>query len=289
MSNPITYRVALENASHEAIVRQAYKDSVGVWTWSVGLTNATGHTVTRYKDKPQTMEHCLRIYVWALNNYADAVRAAFKGIQITEAQFAAALSFHWNTGAINKASWVGMFKRGDMVAAEKSFKSWNKAGGREIAGLTSRRAKEADLLFRGKWSNNGTITEYTRVRADYTPDWSSAKRVNIEADLRKALGNEAPATVAQSIDKSSQQTVVTDVVVADPGELEQSPAKSKTTITWAFAGIGAVVTGVGEFFGGLDWRVQIFICVVIAAFAVYGIKRRFDLAKSVRDLKDALQ
>jgi hypothetical protein len=29
MANPITYRTALEIASHEAIIRQAYKDSVG--------------------------------------------------------------------------------------------------------------------------------------------------------------------------------------------------------------------------------------------------------------------
>jgi GH24 family phage-related lysozyme (muramidase) len=184
--NKITYQVALEVASHEAIVRQAYRDSVNVWTWSVGLTSATSHDVTRYIGKPQTMEHCLRIYVWALDRYAEAVRKAFAGTTLTEAQFAAALSFHWNTGSIGKASWVAAFKRGDMAAAEKAFLSWNKPP--EIKG---RRQAEADLLFRGKWSNNGTINEYTRVNANGTPVWSSAKRVNIEADLRAALGEGA--------------------------------------------------------------------------------------------------
>ena len=192
MTNPITYRTALEIAYHEAIIRQAYKDSVGVWTWSVGLTSATGHVVQRYKDNPQTMEHCLAIYVWALNNYADAVRKAFAGTPLTEAQFAAALSFHWNTGSISKASWVGMFKSGRMAEAETSFKSWNKAGGKVVPGLTTRRDMEADLLFRGKWSADGTINEYTRLTASYTPVWSSAKRVNIEAALRAALGDEQP-------------------------------------------------------------------------------------------------
>lgn len=38
----ITARVALELASHEGLVRQAYKDSVGVWTWSIGITSASG-------------------------------------------------------------------------------------------------------------------------------------------------------------------------------------------------------------------------------------------------------
>lgn len=192
MTNPITYRTALEIAYHEAIIRQAYKDSVGVWTWSVGLTAATGHDVLRYKDNPQTMEHCLAIYVWALNNYADAVRKAFAGTLLTEAQFAAALSFHWNTGSISKASWVGLFKAGRMADAEASFKSWNKAGGKVVPGLTTRRGMEADLLFRGRWSADGTINEYTRLTASYTPVWSSAKRVNIEAALRAALGDEQP-------------------------------------------------------------------------------------------------
>ena len=44
----VDFEVAIEVASHEAIIRQTYKDSVGVLTWDVGMTNATGHTVERY-------------------------------------------------------------------------------------------------------------------------------------------------------------------------------------------------------------------------------------------------
>lgn len=188
MSNRITYRTALEIVYHEAIVRQAYKDSVGVWTWSVGLTAATGHDVLRYKDNPQTMEHCLAIFVWALEKYANEVRKRFGNFPLTEAQFAAALSFHWNTGRISSASWVTMFMAGRMADAEKSFLSWNKP--KEIE---ERRKAEADLLFRGKWSANGTVTEYTRVNpSTYAPVWSSGKKVNIETPLRAAMGDEQP-------------------------------------------------------------------------------------------------
>lgn len=194
--NAITYRVALEIASHEAIIRQAYKDSVGVWTWSIGLTNATGHNVDRYIGKPQPMEHCLRIYAWALEKYAQAVRKAFAGHALTEAQFAAALSFHYNTGSIAKASWVTLWKQGDVAGARKAFMSWSKP-----AEIIPRRQKERDLFFDGKWSSDGRITEYTRVKTNGTPDWGSGVRVNVEADLRRALGQgstpaapEAPAT-----------------------------------------------------------------------------------------------
>ena len=68
----VDYDVAMEVASHEAIIRQAYEGSQGIWTWSVGLTSATGHVVERYIGKPQSLEHCLSVYVWALDNYADA-------------------------------------------------------------------------------------------------------------------------------------------------------------------------------------------------------------------------
>lgn len=70
----IDANAAMELASHEGLVRRAYKDSVGVWTWSIGITNATGHNVERYIGKPQTRQHCLAIYVWALEKYADDVR-----------------------------------------------------------------------------------------------------------------------------------------------------------------------------------------------------------------------
>ena len=182
----ITLRTALEIAHHEAVIRQAYRDSVGVWTWSVGLTNATGHNVERYIDKPQTMQHCLDIWVWAMGKYADQVREAFRGHDLTEAQFAAALSFHWNTGAIGRASWVKHFKAGRIEQAKVAFMAWNKPS--EIIG---RRKAERDLFFDGVWSNTGTITEYTRVTQKHTPVWSSAKRVDVTKELTALLGEKS--------------------------------------------------------------------------------------------------
>jgi hypothetical protein len=78
-------------------------------------------------------------------------------------------------------------------------------------------------------------------------------------------------------------------VVADPGELEKPPAKSKTVWTWALAGIGSIVAAAGDAMGKMDWRVQMFIAAMIVAFAIYGIKRRFDLARAVKALKAELE
>lgn len=188
----ITYRVALEVVTHEGIVPEAYKDSVGVWTWSVGITSMSGHSVERYIGRPQSLEHCLRIYAWALERYAADVREAFRGRRLTEAQFAAALSFHYNTGAIGRASWVRKWLAGDVSGAKRAFMAWKKPP--EIIG---RRRSERDLFFDGRWSQDGGATVYPRVRSGGRIDWGSAKRRDISDDLRRAL---SPGPAAQPDD-----------------------------------------------------------------------------------------
>lgn len=78
-----------------------------------------------------------------------------------------------------------------------------------------------------------------------------------------------------------EPVVIEKPVVVDPGELETPASKSKTVWTWLLTAIGAPIAA----FGNLDWRVQLVIVAVIVGFAVYGIKRRADLARAVRDLK----
>lgn len=188
----ITPQVALEIAHHESCVLQAYKDSVGVWTWSIGLTNASGHNVERYIGKPQSLDKCLEVFVWALGKYAAQVEKAFQGCKLTEAQFAAALSFHWNTGAIGRASWVRHFKSGDVMAAKEAFMNYSKP--KEII---PRRKAERDLFFDGVWSNRGKITVFG-VTSRHTPAWSSAKKIDARSTLQRLLGGGATKPTPKS-------------------------------------------------------------------------------------------
>lgn len=179
----LTPKVALELIGHEAIVQEAYKDSVGVWTWSVGVTNASGHDVMRYKDNPQPIERCLEVYLWLLRQkYIPSVVKAFEGFTLTEAQFAAALSFHYNTGSIAKAGWVKKVKAGDMAGGKRAIMEWNKP--REIIG---RRQKECDLFFEGKWSQDGKATVYDVRKPSYAPNWKSARRVDVSEPLTRLM------------------------------------------------------------------------------------------------------
>lgn len=183
-NHKITVRTAAELAVHEALVREAYKDSVGVWSWSIGITNASGHTVhPRYKDKPQTLDRCFDVYVWLLREkYAPAVRKAFEGHSLTEEQFAAALSFHYNTGAILTADWVKLWKVGDISKAKTSFMNWRKP-----AEIIPRREKERDLFFDGKWSGNGVVRVLGVRKPSYQPDFSSKETVQSLPILQRLL------------------------------------------------------------------------------------------------------
>lgn len=180
----VTEKTMLEIIEHEGIILEMYKDSVGVETWGVGVTDKSGHDVTRYKDNPSTLQRALEVYEWLLRTrYLPAVLAAFKPYPLTEHELAAALSFHWNTGRIGSADWVQSAKAGKKDQAKREFMNWSSP--REIIG---RRKCERDLFFDGRWTSDGMVTIYQRVRKpSYTPDWGSAKQVDIRADLRAAI------------------------------------------------------------------------------------------------------
>jgi lysozyme len=180
----LTPRICQELLEHEAIVQEAYKDSEGVWTWSVGITSASGIAVTAYIDKPQSIATCLRAYVDRLRSvYLPAVLDAFDGYPLSEAQLAAALSFHYNTGAIRKTDWVRMIKAGDDLAARGFLVSHYLNGG----ALQSRRDREADLFFDGRWSQTGKVPMFPVRKPSYQPDFAKGRRVDVSAELREAL------------------------------------------------------------------------------------------------------
>lgn len=193
----ITPRIAAELIAHEGIVTEAYRDSVGVWTWSVGITDASGHRVGRYRDQPQPLHRCLEIYLWALQNrYLPAVLDAFGPIRPKEHELAAALSFHWNTGAIARAEWMRHVRAGDLAAARKAMLNWCRP-----ASLAIRRRREQALFFNGRWAGDGTALVYSVAKPAYRP--VRGRRQPIMGSLAHLLGGgpareaEAPASPAR--------------------------------------------------------------------------------------------
>lgn len=202
----ITVNTMLELGYHEAILLQAYKDTKKVWTWSVGLTSASGHNVERYIDNPATMETALSVWVWALKRYADDVLKAFEGYELKQHEFDAALSFHWNTGRIKSASWVGLVKAGKREEAKSAFMWWNQP--KEIE---PRRRMERDLFFEGTYANDGKISLIRNVNKNYQPVYSSAVKVDIRKELEDLLGLPSAAEIVSTLSVPREQLVMAPV------------------------------------------------------------------------------
>lgn len=134
--------------AEEGEVLRAYRDVAGVWTIGVGLTAASG-VVTPKAGMVITRAESRRLLAAALaSRYEPAVAAAMPGAPAHA--FDGAVSFHFNTGAIARASWVKAWREGDAIAARAGIAAWNKAGGRVVEGLSRRRAREADLILLGR-------------------------------------------------------------------------------------------------------------------------------------------
>jgi GH24 family phage-related lysozyme (muramidase) len=82
-----------------------------------------------------------------LVRYAADVTAALAGAATTQHQFDALVSFHYNTGAIARATLTRRHREGDFAVAAMEFARWNRAGGRVLQGLVRRRAAEARLYL----------------------------------------------------------------------------------------------------------------------------------------------
>jgi GH24 family phage-related lysozyme (muramidase) len=77
--------------------------------------------------------------------YVPEVLRALDGAPVTQGQFDALVSFHYNTGAIHRATLTRKHKEGDYVGAANEFARWNRAGGQVMRGLTRRRDAEAAI------------------------------------------------------------------------------------------------------------------------------------------------
>lgn len=84
-----------------------------------------------------------------LRRYADEVAQAIDHAPTTQAQFDALVSFHYNTGAIRRATLTRRHIAGDYAGAKLEFAKWVYNDGHKMPGLVRRREAEA-ALYAGK-------------------------------------------------------------------------------------------------------------------------------------------
>ena len=126
---------------------EAYPDpGTGAEPWTIGW-GATGKGVTR--DTIWTGAECDGRLERDLVRFARDVVRALGSSPTSQNQFDALVSFHYNTGAIAKATLTKLHRAGDTAAAQAEFGKWVHAGGRRLNGLVRRRAAEAALYAGG--------------------------------------------------------------------------------------------------------------------------------------------
>jgi lysozyme len=122
---------------------EAYPDpATGGAPWTIGW-GATGPGIAA--GTVWTQAQCDARLAVDLARFAAEVTQAIGDAPTSQAQFDALVSFHYNTGAIGRATLTRRHRAGDHPGAAREFARWNRAGGRVLTGLVRRRAAEAAL------------------------------------------------------------------------------------------------------------------------------------------------
>ena len=122
---------------------EAYPDpGTGADPWTIGW-GTTGEGIAH--GTVWTQEECDERLARDLGRYADDVARALGDVPRTQAQFDAMVSFHYNTGAIHRATLTKKHRAGDFEGECRDLREVRKAGGRVLKGLVRRRAAEAEL------------------------------------------------------------------------------------------------------------------------------------------------
>lgn len=138
--------VSLEHrAGSEHLI--AYRDMVGV------LTICDGDTRNVRAGMVETREGCTRRLEQQLLAHAEPVMACVPTLREPGRDYqraaAVSLSFNIGTSGFCHSTAAARFRAHDWRRGCDAFLAWNRAGGREVRGLTLRRQRERAICLRG--------------------------------------------------------------------------------------------------------------------------------------------
>jgi len=132
----------------EGLYLRAYQDSVGIWTIGWGHTGLRHNDGTVRPGRTITAAEAGLLLRLDLDYFEGDVQRLIT-VPLADHEFAALVSFHFNTGGLGDSTLRRKLNAGDRTAAADQFLRWDKARGRTLPGLTRRRKSERNL-FLGK-------------------------------------------------------------------------------------------------------------------------------------------
>ena len=202
----MTDRGLLALVRHEGVVPGPYLDVKTVWTFGIGHTAAAGPPDPAQMprgmpaDLDARVREAFRLFRADLAAYEAEVRRAVK-VPLEPHEFDALVSFHYNTGAISRATLTKALNAGNRVAAADAFLNW-----RRPASIIPRREAERDLFRHGRYPG-GTI-----------PVWAVDRggRVDFSRPIRRLTEAEALALLRPASQRVPLP-VPTPVATQSPG------------------------------------------------------------------------
>jgi len=243
--------------AEEGVVLRAYRCPAGVWTIGAGLTAASG-VVTPRAGMVITPAEASALLAKALEkNYEPAVDRAMWPGRPVQHEFDAGVMFHFNTGAIGRASWVKAWITDNADAARRGLMAWNKGGGKVLPGLVKRREREADLLLKGVYTpvkaRRAAVTAHgpARIALPLSAAEFSAARAAL-AGLGYAVGTDPIRITAQAVRSFQRDHDLTVDGILGRATLSTLQRRIDARRKTAVAAPALGLTGAGTATGGTD-------------------------------------
>ena len=121
----------------EGLRLKAYQDSVGIWTIGYGSTFGV-------KEGQEVTEEQAESLLWRDVHVAEVCVNGAVSVDLSQGEYDALVSLCFNIGCgkFRGSTLLRKLNDGDYDGACAEFPRWTKAGGRELAGLVTRRGAE---------------------------------------------------------------------------------------------------------------------------------------------------
>lgn len=162
--------------SYEGMTPTPYLCPAGVWTIGIGITHNDGTNVKAMLGmEPMSIQEMIDQFKKKIVKYENGVNKAIK-VDLTQQEFDALVSWHYNTGAISTSTLTKLINQG---ASKNKIATWwssnyIKGGGRVLKGLITRRKKEVQTYLHGVYGNG---------KATYVPANSRGKQLYSQAKM----------------------------------------------------------------------------------------------------------
>lgn len=147
--------------SFEGLFLKPYLDPIKIPTIGYGIIEYPDGKRVTMQDSEITEEQALEYLTHEVNKKATEIEKLIK-VELNDNEFAALVSFAYNvgTGALGSSTLLKMLNaNADKTAVADQFLRWNKAGGKELPGLTRRRQAERSLFLQPSSKEESLLPE----------------------------------------------------------------------------------------------------------------------------------